>query len=66
MITLNEHLKSFIAVWGEDYVDDLLDRGYEPILVTDGSTVKLSWRLIDLTGEDFCAILVSGSAFTPV
>jgi hypothetical protein len=52
MVTLNEHLKSFIAIWGEDHVDDLLDRGYEPILVTDGTVVKLSWRLMVVDREE--------------
>jgi hypothetical protein len=63
MTTLNEHIKSFISVWGEEYVDYLLASGYEPVLVTDGSSVKLSWRL---TQGEFCATLTGGQVFTPV
>jgi len=35
-----------IAVWGEDYIHDLLDRGYEPVLVCNQEgDFKWTWIL---------------------
>ena len=30
-ITAQDFIRKEVAVWGEDYVDDLLDRGYIPV-----------------------------------
>jgi hypothetical protein len=35
-ITENQFVKSVMAVWGEDYVYDLIDRGYSPVLTDNG------------------------------
>jgi len=59
--TLNTLVKSFAAVWGEDYVDDLLNRGYNPTLVSDGSAVKLAWVL---TQPASCAMLETGRFYS--
>jgi hypothetical protein len=58
---LNNLLKSEIALWGEDYINDLLEQGYEPTLVTDGHSVKLVWRL---TNGDSYATLESGRFYS--
>jgi hypothetical protein len=60
--TLHNLLKAECAIWGEDYIYDLIDRGYEPTLVSDGDSVKLTFRLTD---ENVCAT-VSSAIFTPV
>lgn len=38
-----EFVKSYAVLWGEDEVEHLLDRGFMPILVTDGNSVKWVW-----------------------
>lgn len=44
--TETEFIKKEIATWTEDYVYDLLDRGYKPILLVDHNGVyKWSWIL---------------------
>lgn len=39
-ITADEYLRREISVWGEDYVYDLIDRGYTPVKLSNG---KWSW-----------------------
>lgn len=39
LITADEFIKREIVVWGEDFINDLLDRGYEPTLLSDGRWV---------------------------
>jgi hypothetical protein len=41
----DEFVKSEYDTWGESYVDDLLDRGYEPVelMVDMGNGPKLRW-----------------------
>lgn len=36
MITQDEYLKREIALWGEEYIFDLIDRGFTLILTSDG------------------------------
>lgn len=38
----NEFIKREIHVWGEDYVDDLFDKGYVPVKLSNS---KWSWLL---------------------
>lgn len=35
-ITESQFVKSEMAVWGEDYVYDLIERGYSPVLTDNG------------------------------
>ena len=42
-----EFVNAEIAVWGEDYVYDLIDRGYAPVLTTIG------WKWLYVSNEDF-------------
>jgi hypothetical protein len=35
-LTINEFVREQIATWGQDYVDDLLDRGYIPVCTSAG------------------------------
>lgn len=35
-MTIEEFIRSEMIVWGEDYIYDLIDRGYEPILTNKG------------------------------
>lgn len=35
-----------IAVWGEDYIHDLINRGYEPVLVSNQTgDFKWTWKM---------------------
>jgi hypothetical protein len=43
-LTETQFINSEIAVWGEEYIFDLLERGYEPIALTDESTGKRVWK----------------------
>jgi len=78
-MTASEFIQREIAIWGEDYVDNLLDRGYLPIELTVDGKLKWWWRLdtdnvsresvrnIPLTQTDFCAtISPSRSVVSPV
>jgi hypothetical protein len=43
-MTLEEFINREINVWSEDYIFDLLDRGYEPVeLISDTGQTKWSW-----------------------
>jgi hypothetical protein len=46
-MTENEFISKFTNVWGEDYVYDLIERGYAPVYTTHG------WKWILLTNEEF-------------
>lgn len=35
-MTREEFINREVAIWGEDYIFDLLDRGYEPKLTSEG------------------------------
>jgi hypothetical protein len=59
--TANEFVKSYAVLWGEDEVEYLLERGFEPIQITDGSEVKWVWRL---TQDTACATLPSGGFYS--
>jgi hypothetical protein len=45
-LTETQFINSEIAVWGESYIFDLIDRGYEPIALTDENTGKQVWRWV--------------------
>lgn len=62
MMSASEFIKKEISIWGEDYIYDLIDRGFEPILITNGVTVKWTWRL---TQGNICANMVSGRRLLP-
>jgi len=36
MITLDEFIKRECAIWSEDYIFDLIERGYFPVLTDHG------------------------------
>lgn len=38
-----QFVKDQMRIWGEEYVEDLLDRGYEPTLLQHGDTTKWVW-----------------------
>jgi hypothetical protein len=43
-MTENDFIKSEIEIWGEDYILDLLDRGFTPVLLhTVNQVAKWSW-----------------------
>jgi hypothetical protein len=74
-MTKDEFIQHEVSVWGEDYIFDLIDRGYEAVeMVVDGST-RWWWKLesskaVDstaLTQAGFCATLpASRSVVSPV
>lgn len=45
-VTANEFVKQYIAIWGEDEVDNLLDKGFVPTLVEENGSLKWTWRLV--------------------
>jgi hypothetical protein len=78
-ITAQDFIRKEVAVWGEDYVDDLLDRGYIPVELIVNGKLKWWWRLdtdnvsresvrnLDLTQPISCARLApSRSVVSPV
>jgi hypothetical protein len=46
MITQDEFVKREIAVWGEDYVYDLIDRDFTPVLLNGNKWV---WKFVPVT-----------------
>jgi len=44
--TQDNFVKAYVALWGEDEVERLIDSGYWPTLVTDGTTEKWTWLQI--------------------
>ena len=64
-MTREQFIAKEVATWGEDYIFDLLDRGYEVIELRMGTHVKWTWLL---TNTEDSATVGSGSAvgFTPV
>ena len=68
-----EFIKSEIAVWGEDYVFDLIDRGYTPVQLVINGSLRWWWKLSTydrsgpLTQTNVCATLApSRSVVSPV
>lgn len=47
MITQAEFIDKQVAIWGEDYVFDLYDRGYVPTLTSDG------WKFVIVSDAEF-------------
>ena len=39
----DEFVKREMFIWGEDYIIDLMDKGFTPILVLEGTTYKWTW-----------------------
>jgi hypothetical protein len=61
-VTMQEFIDKEIAVWGEDYVFDLFDKGYEPIaLMREMGGIRWSWKLEPLTQPRKYAMVGSGS-----
>lgn len=67
-MTRDQFIQREIATWGEDYIFDLIDRGYEVVQLTNGTQVKWCWHFIGLTTSPESATVIRGSdsAFTPV
>ena len=70
-MTREQFMAKEIATWGEDYIFDLLDRGYVVVEVTTGTHSKWTWLLAQpaqLTNAPDCATVSPGSnvGFTPV
>jgi len=66
VMTEQEFINKEIAIWGEDYIFNLVDRGYKAAcLISRSGEMKWSWVL---TQPDPHAIMRngSGSVFTPV
>jgi len=65
-MTLDEFIASEIATWGQDYIFDLVDRGYEAKRLIDShGEVRFTWVL---TQAPIYASISVGSdpVFTPV
>lgn len=59
-MTYQDFINREIATWGEDEIFGLLDRGYTPTLLTDGSgNVKWSW-IMPLTNASRYATVEHG------
>jgi hypothetical protein len=67
-MTREEFINREVATWGEDYIFDLIDRGYEVIQLRNGTQVKWTWVLRGLTNTPPRATVSggSGAGFTPV
>jgi hypothetical protein len=44
----NVFVKQEISVWGDEYVDDLFDKGYVPVKLSNG---KWAWLLVNTANE---------------
>lgn len=73
-MTREQFIACEIVTWGEDYIFDLLDNGYEPIQLVRSvaGQVETKWTWLvpqaGLTNTEPCGTLVSGSdaGVTPV
>jgi len=65
-MTKQEFIDKEIATWGQDYIFDLIDRGYEVVELVDAhGQMKFSWVLTQ--PQKYATIQVgSDSVFTPV
>ena len=66
-MTKQEFIDREVTTWGEDYIFDLIDRGYEAVeMVIDGTT-KWWWKLQSprLTQTSVCATLPTSSSVVP-
>lgn len=43
----SDFVRREIAHWGEDYVDDLINKGFVPVLLNENGSLKWQWRLCD-------------------
>lgn len=60
-ITKDEFIAKEVATWGEDYIFDLIDRGYEAVeLVDEMGGTKWSWYQRRLTITSECATMNYG------
>lgn len=55
-MTKHEYINYMVSVWGEDYIFDLIERGYEPIEVTNPISSERGWKLL-LTQDDVSATM---------
>lgn len=66
-MTREDFINREVSIWGEDYIFDLIDRGYEPIELVGNDGSKWSWKLPLLTQPCSCATLAaSPSVVSPV
>lgn len=43
LMTADQFVKSEMKFWSVEYIEDLLEQGYEPVQVTDNATGLLKW-----------------------
>ena len=64
-MTREQFIAKEVATWGEDYIFDLLDRGYEVVELHMGTQLKWTW-LLTHAPEYGTVESGSGAGFTPV
>lgn len=48
-------------VWGDDHIDDLIERGYVPVLISSpNGSQQLYWRWLYLTNEQYSKYAANG------
>lgn len=62
---LDKFIKNEMELWGEDYIESLLNQGYTPILTNRGFKWILNSQRVD-TEPDICYDGVAASRRTPV
>jgi len=66
-MTQDEFIDREIATWGQDYIFDLIDRGYEAVRLIDGTgQMRWSWRLTQPQKYAMLESAASALSFTPV
>ena len=70
-MTKQEFINKEMNVWGENYVFDLIDRGYEPVELVVNDKLRWWWRYngenTSLTQANICATMPeSRSVVSPV
>lgn len=63
-MTQDQFIKSEIAVWGEDYIFDLIERGYSPMLTDNGWYWLLAVTQSLDTASEMC--YADGAALLPL
>lgn len=47
--TIRNFIDSQVVTWGQDYVDDLMDRGYIPVQLSDNAgNIIWRWLYVDV------------------
>lgn len=65
-MTANEYIKYMISIWGEDCIFDLIERGYEPVEVTNPTTGTSEWKLLLTQTETSATLAPSRPTVSPV